>query len=178
MSRHIITKPIGPNPQPGFTLTEVILATGLAAATLLTLVTLLVSGLDMAADSAATTTSAQITRSLLAKAQSADWQQSSGISTAWPDAGVRGELFYFDDQCAPCPSRDAHDVAFTARLDWVEGGTALPGASPNPFARRITIRVAAGARDTEYFDSSENRRSIHTTHTVAASLLPGEGSGA
>lgn len=169
--------PLDPHGQPsasraGFTLVEVILAVGLAATTLLTLVTLMASGLAIVADSSTAVASAQITRSLVTRVQSADWQLSTDYSSARIPASVTGGVFYFDDQGASCAAGTTQNASFTARLDWLGNDVVLPGAPRNAFMRRISVRVAAGVRTSGFFEQEKNARAIHTTHTAVATRMP------
>ena len=156
----------------GFTLPEVILAVGLASTTLLTLVTIMASGLAIVADSSTATASAQISRSIVTRVQSADWQLSADYSSARVPGSAAGGVFYFDDQGASCPAGDMQGVSFTARLDWLGSDVGLPGAPKNAFIRKISVRVAAGARTSGFFEKAENARAIHTTHTAVATRMP------
>jgi uncharacterized protein (TIGR02598 family) len=150
------------NSKAGFSLVEVVLAVGIMAMGVVTILGLLPHGMEMSRKTANEQAETRIVDQLVGEVQSADWTTMGGM--------VRGESFekikaYFDDQGLRLSG--ANDIAgqsmvYLAQLSFpntseVAGGVPLPGKQGasvgNKNLRRVMVQVAVTQNPNFDFDN-------------------------
>lgn len=136
--------------QKGFSLVEVVLAVGIMAMGVVTILGLLPHGMEMSRKTANEQAETRIVEQLVGEMQSADWTTMGGLL-----GSGSGEIkAYFDDQglrLANTGVDAGSQMVYLARVIFadqsdVTNGAPLPGkdykAVPNKNLRRITVEVA------------------------------------
>ena len=145
----------GINPQrrsAGFSLVETVIAVGITATVIVTLLALLPIGLDTLRSASMRTSEARIKQAVVSNYKMTDWdevEQQAGEGS--------GRDFFFDERGAPVPS-SSENILFGARV-WVEDRVTLAGdATENEYLRNLRIYIT-DRPDLEdaYFDPKKYR---------------------
>ena len=132
----------------GFSLVEVVLAVGIMALGVVTILGLLPHGMEMSRKTANEQAETRIVDQLIGEVQAADWTTMSGIVSA---ASSNVILKYFDDQGLELGAGNGNldNLVYLARVRLVDQneigrGARLPSNSnlTNPFLRRVQVEVA------------------------------------
>ena len=121
--------------QSAFSLVETVIAVGITATVIMTLLALLPIGLDKLRSASLTTSEAQIRQTVVSNYKMLDWDEVEDQATS----GI-GRDFYFDEQGAPVPQSD-ENMLYGARV-WVGENIKLSGdVLENEFLRQLTIHI-------------------------------------
>jgi uncharacterized protein (TIGR02598 family) len=132
----------------GFSLVEVVLAVGIMALGVVTILGLLPHGMEMSRKTANEQAETRIVDQLIGEVQAADWTTMSGIVSASSSKVI---LKYFDDQGLElgAGSGNLDDLVYLARVrlldnSEIDRGARIPSTSnlANPFLRRVQVEVA------------------------------------
>jgi uncharacterized protein (TIGR02598 family) len=132
----------------GFSLVEVVLAVGIMALGVVTILGLLPHGMEMSRKTANEQAETRIVDQLISEVQAADWSTMSGIVGSSNGSGV---LKYFDDQGLELGtgSGNLDNLVYLARVrllnaNEITQGARIPSTSnlANPFLRRVQVEVA------------------------------------
>ena len=129
-----------------FTLPEVIIAVGISALGLTSLLSLMPASLDTLRRAGEVSSESRIAQQIFASVSMTDWQSASGADQL--QASYNGKRYRFDDLAVELDgSRDAFDTAYVAEVSVAQADLALPGEkaasnTPDPNLRRVTVKVA------------------------------------
>lgn len=128
-----------------FSLIEVVLALGISAMGITSVLGLLPQALDQLKKATDVTAEARIQQQVITAIGQADWQDSSGADAL--GYNFNGRRYYFDNLAQEITARQMADSSARENLCYVadvkidSSGVALPGGTKDPGLRRITIRV-------------------------------------
>ena len=111
----------------GFTLVETVLALGIVATVMVTLMALLPTGMDIMKEAGTNTVGARIANQLVSKVQLSDYDKIQ----QWHDE----ERFKSDDDFKM-------RRIYTAKIEVDEESPELPGKNKNDYLRRVVVKVA------------------------------------
>lgn len=158
-------------PAAGFSLVEVVLAVGIMALGVVTILGLLPHGLEMSRKTANEMAEARIIEHIVGEMQSTDWQSLNSYGQ---------QMRYFDDQGLELPSLSTAEARFAlnyvARVEVPQLDVRLPTNSPttavNQNLRRVTIRMVAAPLPDFNFDSPPPGVPVKTFTQLVANLTP------
>ena len=114
---------------------ETVIAVGITATVIMTMLALLPIGLGKLRSASLTTSEAQIRQTIVSNYKMLDWDEVEEQAT-----NGSGKDFYFDDRGAPVPQSD-ENMLYGARV-WVGDNVHLSGdVLENEFLRQLTIRI-------------------------------------
>ena len=118
-----------------FSLVETVIAVGITATVIMTLLALLPIGLDKLRSASLTTSEAQIRQSIVSNYKMLDWDEVEDQA-----ASGAGRDFYFDERGASVLQSD-ENMLYGARV-WVGDNIKLSGdVLENEFLRKLTIHI-------------------------------------
>ena len=120
----------------GFTLVETVLALGIVATVMVTLMALLPTGMDIMKEAGTNTVGARIANQLVSKLQLSDYDKIQ----QWHDE----ERYYDDMGTEVFKSDDDFKMRriYTAKVEVDEESPELPGKNKNDYLRRVVVKVA------------------------------------
>ena len=124
------------NLHKGFTLVETVLALGIVATVMVTLMALLPTGMDIMKEAGTNTVGARIANQLVSEIQLSDYEKIQ----QW-----NGKEYYFDDMGTQLTKDDQESKnrrIYTARIEVDETNPELPGKNENKYLRRVVVKVA------------------------------------
>ena len=120
----------------GFTLVETVLALGIVATVMVTLMALLPTGMDIMKEAGTNTVGARIANQLVSEVQLSDYDKIQ----QW-----NGEERYYDDMGTQISKNDEQFKMrriYTARVEVDEESPELPGKYKNDYLKRVVVKVA------------------------------------
>lgn len=129
----------------GFSLIEVILALGITAMGITSVLGMLPQALNQLKKATDVTAEARIQQQLITAIGQADWQDASGADAL--EYNFNGRRYYFDNMAQEISARQLAETNARENLTYVadvkidSSGYALPGGTLDPGLRRLTIRV-------------------------------------
>ena len=119
----------------GFSLVETVIAVGITATVIMTLLALLPIGLEKLRSASLTTSEAQIRQTIVSNYKMLDWDE---VEKQAVDGSEKD--FYFDEQGAPVPQSD-ENMLYGARV-WVGENITLSGdVLKNEYLRQLKIHI-------------------------------------
>ena len=136
--------------EKGFTLVETVLALGIVATVMVTLMALLPTGMDIMKEAGTNTVGARIANQLVSEIQLSDYEKIQ----QW-----NGKEYYFDDMGTQLIKNDQESKnrrIYTARIEVDENNPELPGKKENKYLRRVVVKVAGymGGVEPDFTDPS------------------------
>ena len=134
--------------EKGFTLVETVLALGIVATVMVTLMALLPTGMDIMKEAGTNTVGARIANQLVSEIQLSDYEKIQ----QW-----NGKEYYFDDMGTQLIKNDEESKfrrIYTARIEVDEKNPELPGKKENKYLRRVVVKVAGyiGGAEPDFTD--------------------------
>lgn len=132
----------------GFTLVETVLALGIVATVMVTLMALLPTGMDIMKEAGTNTVGARIANQLVSEIQLSDYEKIQ----QW-----NGKEYYFDDMGTELTKNDQESKnrrIYTARIEVDEKSPELPGKYENKYLKRVVVKVAGyiGGAEPDFSD--------------------------
>lgn len=139
---------------PAFSLVEVVLAVGIMALGVVTILGLLPHGLEMSRKTANEMAETRIVEHIIGELQNSNWAMLD-------DPNFSSQIRYFDDQGLELPNLGSAEARFSlsyvARVEIPPADVLLPTNAPNPqpsgHLRRVSIRLIAAPLPDFNFDS-------------------------
>ena len=136
--------------EKAFTLVETVLALGIVATVMVTLMALLPTGMDIMKEAGTNTVGARIANQLVSEIQLSDYEKIQ----QW-----NGKEYYFDDMGTQLIKNDQESKnrrIYTARIEVDENNPELPGKKENKYLRRVVVKVAGymGGVEPDFTDPS------------------------
>jgi len=136
--------------EKAFTLVETVLALGIVATVMVTLMALLPTGMDIMKEAGTNTVGARIANQLVSEIQLSDYEKIQ----QW-----NGKEYYFDDMGTQLIKNDQESKnrrIYTARIEVDEKNPELPGKKENKYLRRVVVKVAGymGGVEPDFTDPS------------------------
>ncbi len=159
----------------GFSLVEVVLAVGIMALGIVTILGLLPHGLEMSRKTANEQAETRIVDNIVGELQASDWDTLGGVLTAG------SALFQYDDQGLRLSSTQQQLTTYVARVRLEnpserDDGTVLTGkdnaAVRNKFLRRVRIDVAATQSSQFNFDNPPPAAVVKRFTSLIAKMRP------
>jgi len=155
----------------GFSLVEVVLAVGIMALGVVTILGLLPHGLEMSRKTANEMAEARIIEHIVGEMQSTDWQSLNTYGQ---------QLRYFDDQGLELPNLNSAESRFAlnyvVRVDVPALDVQLPtnrvAATPDANLRRVTIRMVAAPLPDFNFNSPPPGVPVKNFTQLIANMTP------
>lgn len=122
--------------EKGFTLVETVLALGIVATVMVTLMALLPTGMDIMKEAGTNTVGARIANQLVSEIQLSDYEKIQQYN---------GKEYYFDDMGTQLTKNDQESKnrrIYTAKIEVDEKNPELPGKKENKYLRRVVVKVA------------------------------------
>lgn len=128
-----------------FTLPEVVIAVGIAALGLVSLLGIMPQSLDTLRQAGEVSAESRISQQIIAGISMSDWQNAGGGDLL--NASYHGKRYFFDDLAVEVEASDDFGVAYVAEVSVAAADVALPQvgtppALPDPNLRRVTVKVA------------------------------------
>lgn len=130
----------------GFTLPEVVIAVGIAALGLVSLLGLMPQSLDTLRQAGQVSAESHIAQQVFADLALSDWQNDQGADQL--NNSYNGRRYYYDDLAVPMkdPEKD-FGLSYIAEVSVAPSDIALPSASTvtpaaDPHLRRVSVKVA------------------------------------
>ena len=136
-----------PTTSQGFTLPEVVIAVGIAALGLVSLLGLMPRSLDTLRQAGQVSAESQIAQQVFADLALSDWQDDQGVDQL--SSSYNGRRYYYDDLAIPMKDPDTDfGLSYVAEVSVAPSDIALPSAPSvkpvaDPHLRRVSVKVAA-----------------------------------
>jgi uncharacterized protein (TIGR02598 family) len=141
----------------GFSLPETTLAIAISALGLTTLLAFVPQSLGTLRQASGVSSESRITQQILSSVTQAEWVDSTGADTL---ATNYDRNFYFDDLAIELDETDpGPNLTYIAKVDVANTDIPLPGGqastpAPDPYLRRVTIKIANHTNENFDFESA------------------------
>jgi uncharacterized protein (TIGR02598 family) len=145
----------------GFTLPEVLVAIGIAAVGILSVLGIVPRSLDTLRKAGEVSAESRIAQQIFATISLSEWQDSKARDQL--ESNYQGKRYFFDDLAVPVEEPDpAFGPAYVAEVSIAPLDVALPqggstAAAPDPHLRRVTVKVATAPSPDFDFNTAEER---------------------
>jgi uncharacterized protein (TIGR02598 family) len=125
-------KRVIPSTQRGFTLIETVLAIGIVATVLISLLGILPTGSNILSEAGRSTVGARIAQQLIGEVQLAEYDDIDQFNN---------KTRYYNDMGTAVSPADP-TLVYTARIEVESGNPPIPGAKESEYLRRVIIKVS------------------------------------
>jgi uncharacterized protein (TIGR02598 family) len=158
---------IRPSSCSGFTLPEVVIAIGISAMGLVSLLGMIPQSLDTLRQAGQVSSETRIAQQIFARISTSDWQDTRGNDRL--TANFQGRRYFFDELAVELDNpTQAFGPAFVAEVSVAPSDVELPqggsgsSVAPDPHLRRVTVKVTTSPSTS--FDFNHAKASAYRTY--------------